>query len=167
MYQIDNLIKQYQELLKLIESISNLLKMQHIIQNAQTVRLLLSTLTRKLKTYLMAEDEVLAVVLFRHEEPEVESMIYEFIEEMDKIEYTFNNYIQKWLKEASTPYNYNQSSFIKESYDIFNILSRKVTIEDKILPVLHEKISQAESFLENQTRKISHKTSMSLRGTTK
>ena len=98
MEQIIKLQEKHLEMMQLIKGTFRLLTKEHIANHAFSVRLLISTLSRKLKTHLTEVDEALYLVFIDHGESRIGSTIREFIAEMDKTKIRFGDYAQKWLK---------------------------------------------------------------------
>ncbi len=134
MEQIKKLQKQHLEILQIVKGILGFFQMEQILNDAFTVRMLLSTLSNKFRTHITAVDEVLTPFSFDHKESETKSMVKGVITEMGNIKVMFGDYIQKWV-ETTSKYDI---AFIMETNEIFRALSKSISRENDVLVLLVE-----------------------------
>lgn len=136
MEQIKKLQKQHLEILQIVKGILGFFQMEQILNDAFTVRMLLSTLSNKFRTHITAVDEVLTPFSLDHKESEIKSMVKGVIIEMGNIKVMFGDYIQKWVK--TTLLYQDNTVFIMETNAIFSALTESISIESKVLVLLIE-----------------------------
>jgi hemerythrin-like domain-containing protein len=128
MGQIDNFVKQHDELLDLAKQISNLLKAEALTSDAKAVSTLLSRLGGKLKMHLAMENKVLYPKLLKHDKPEVRQLTEKYMTEMDQIAKLFTAYRETWAGPSKI--EADSKKFIEETSQIFQALGARIKAEN-------------------------------------
>lgn len=135
MTNITNLTRQHGEISEIVEQIKKLSKLDIIEQNAGAIALNISTLAGKLRIHLETEDKFLYPVLLESTDEKVRCIAEKYIAEMGNISAVFTDYKNKYNTKSKIMNNI--SAYISDSESVFNILVKRVAMENtELYPLL-------------------------------
>lgn len=119
----------------LLEQISDVRKMLNpdvlsIKPNAKLAYEMICSLALKMKEHLSAEDRGLYPPLLTHEDPQVKSVAWGFINGEKPLRKMFDDYHRKWLKDCDFTFN---EAFMRETDDMLQTLETRIEREQTIL----------------------------------
>ncbi len=126
-----NFRKQHKELLETAAQISSHLNPDELSKDATEIYDLLMEFANKTNYHLKMEDDILYPALLRHPEKIVRALAKLYLDKMGRIKNEFNNYMANWPDPKTV--RANPDSFINETKEIFEILSRRMDKEDNEL----------------------------------
>ena len=135
----DNLKKQHQEILGIAGEISSELNIKNLQENPNNVVKLLSKLSGKLKFHLTMEDQSLYPKLINHENVQINTMANKFVDEMGGIAKAFTEFMSKWNNSENI--KSEPQEFIKETKNLFVVVSKRIEKEDNQLYKKYDEIS--------------------------
>ena len=134
---INNLLRQHQEMLDIAAKICTYQSQQQIKENASTIASLLSQLSGKLKVHLMTEDEFLYPKLAKHSDLQVQRTSQIFANEMGDLGKAFVEYKTKYL--GANRITDNAVTFHNDTKNIFAALTKRMDKENHSLyPLLNK-----------------------------
>lgn len=136
----ENLKRQHKELVQVVTGLVSLLQADKLIKDATTARGLLAILAGKLTVHLQMEDKSLYPHLLSHKNDRLISLTTKYINEMGGIKESFEAFLKRWPTSARI--QENPEGFIRETKGVIDILSNRISKEDKELyPLVDQLLS--------------------------
>ncbi len=130
MARTDNLRKQHTGIVETVETLSGYLTEAKLASDAEGAKTALEGLAGKLNVHLAMEDKVLYPELMNSSDPRTKATAEKFASEMGNIAEAFTAYKNKW---PANSIGSDPAGFIKETNEIFGVLSKRVAAEESVL----------------------------------
>ena len=131
MADINNLLRQHNDILNLANKISSYTTDRQIADHAFDISMLLGQLAGKLKIHMTTEDKFLYPSLLGHGNPKVQAVSKRFLTEMGGLAATFENYKATYFNAKQIAAN--PATFITESRVIMDALAKRIAKENSEL----------------------------------
>ncbi|MDF2891831.1 MAG: Hemerythrin cation binding domain protein [Clostridia bacterium] len=138
----ENLRKQHEESIRLIKEISTYLNEGSLEENAQHVRMLLSTFIGKASVHRAAEDSTLYPKLLNHESQELRLLAKKYYDGFVNTKDVLSNYSTKW--SAATKIKNNPREFIVDTKGIFTKILDRIDKENNELFALADRLNKIQ-----------------------
>lgn len=128
MADVNNLLRQHNDILDLAHKISAYQNEAKITSDAFAISLLLGQLAGKLKIHMTTEDKFLYPSLLNHTDDNIRTLSRRFADEMGGIAKAFDNYKTTYMsaKEIST----NPTAFLNETKLIIAAIDKRIAKEN-------------------------------------
>ncbi len=130
MARTDNLRKQHTGIVETVETLSGYLTEAKLASDAAGARTVMGGLAGTLNIHLAMEDNVLYPELLKSSDPSTKATAEKFANEMGNIAKAFTAYNKKW---PASSIGSDPAGFIKETNEIFGVLSKRVAAEENVL----------------------------------
>ena len=137
MARTDNLRKQHAGIVETVETLSGYLTEARLAADASGAKAVMAVLAGKLGVHLAMEDKVLYPELMKSPDPRTRATAEGFASEMGDIAEAFTAYTKKW---PATSIGSSPAGFIRETNEIFGILSKRVAAEESVLYPLADRL---------------------------
>lgn len=132
---INNLQRQHNEVLELINKISAYQDQGHVKERAFEVSKLLAQLSGIIKMHLASEDKYVYPVLMKHQDIKIKTTAEVFANEMGALAKAFEEYKIKYL--GASKIAENAAAFLSETEKVFSVLKERIRKEDlSLYPLL-------------------------------
>lgn len=128
---IQNILRQHQDILELIDKIGLYRSEQQVETNAFEIAKLLAQLAGIIKMHLVSEDQFVYPSLIKHDDVQVRNTADSFVSEMGKIAAVFTKYKTKYL--GASKISADASRFLSESEIVLSALKERIKREDQSL----------------------------------
>lgn len=131
MADVNNLLRQHNDILDLAEKINTYTTTKQIEAEAFSISLLLGQLAGKIKIHMITEDKFVYPSLLSHANPKVKSVSRQFADEMGHLAKTFESYKTKYMN--SREISSNPDDFIQQTKLVVAALATRIEKENKEL----------------------------------
>lgn len=132
MVPLDNFRGRHSDLASMISDLQQMLTPEQlsIRPNAETAHRLLCSLADKMKEHLAETNRQLYPEMLTHQDPNVKSVAWGFINGEKPLRKLFDDYHKKWLKDCDFQFT---QEFIQESNEVFSNILRRIEREENVL----------------------------------
>ncbi len=132
MIALDSVRDQHLQLQEMITDIKAMLKPEvlSIKPNAKLAYEMICSLGVKMKEHLAAQDEGLYPSLLTHQDPQLKSVAWGFINGEKPLRRIFDDYYKKWLKDCDFSFN---TEFMTDTRDLLTMLENRINREKTLL----------------------------------
>lgn len=128
---VNNLLRQHNEVLDLINKLSTYQNQEKVQENACEISKLLAQLSGIIKIHLASEDKYVYPVLMKHPDIKIKTTAEAYVNEMGALAKIFEEYKMKYL--GASKIAGNAAAFSLESKKVFSALKERIRKENLFL----------------------------------